>query len=76
MEVDSSEVEKSDIDADTEVSWKMLKITHYLYKILLKQVEDAMKNGLKRSSSAPLINQLVAAEAAGSLVRDVGARHR
>lgn len=36
MEVDSSEVEKSDIDADTEVSWKMLKITHYLYKILLK----------------------------------------
>jgi len=34
-----------------------------------------MKNGLKRSSSAPLINQLVAAEAAGSLVRDVGARH-
>ena len=76
MEVDSSEVEKSDIDADTEVSWKMLNITPYLYKILLKQVEDAMKNGLKRSSSEPLINQLVAAEAAGSLVRDVGTRHR
>ena len=24
MEVDSSEVEKSDIDADTEVSWDMI----------------------------------------------------
>jgi len=45
MEVDSShEVERADLEADTEV-------------------EDAMKNGLKRSSSAPLINQLVAAEA-------------
>ena len=30
------------------------------------EVEDAMKNGLKRSSSAPLINQLVAAEAAAA----------
>jgi len=32
------------------------------------EVEDAMKNGLKRSSSAPLINQLVAAEAASSSI--------
>ena len=29
------------------------------------EVEDAMKNGLKRSCSAPLINQLVAAEEEG-----------
>jgi len=32
------------------------------------EVEDAMKNGLKRSSSAPLINQLVAVEAASSSI--------
>jgi len=43
--VDSAEVERSDIDADTEV-------------------EDAMKSCLKRSSSAPLINQLVSSESA------------
>ena len=50
MEVDSNhEVERADLEADTEV-------------------EDAMKNGLKRSSSAPLINQLVAAEAASSSI--------
>ena len=36
------------------------------------EVEDAMKNGLKRSCSAPLINQLIAAEDEGR-VRD-GAR--
>ena len=30
MEVDSSEVEKSDIDADTEVSWDMFKTIYYL----------------------------------------------
>ena len=29
------------------------------------EVEDAMKNGLKRSSSAPLINQLIVAEEEG-----------
>ena len=29
------------------------------------EVEDAMKNGLKRSCSAPLINQLIAAEDEG-----------
>lgn len=46
MEVDcgEAEVERSDLEADTEV-------------------EDAMKNGLKRSSSAPLIPQLVESSA-------------
>jgi len=57
MEVDSShEVERADLEADTEV-------------------EDAMKNGLKRSSSAPLINQLVAAEAvSNSILHTAAAR--
>ena len=36
MEVDSSEVEKSDIDADTEVSWKMLKIIYIYVSICTK----------------------------------------
>lgn len=57
MEVDSNEVERSDLDADTEV-------------------EDAMKNGLKRSSSAPLINQLVASEATSGLSREGPPRQR
>jgi len=35
------------------------------------EVEDAMKNGLKRSSSAPLINQLVAAEAAAAATNSI-----
>lgn len=50
MEVDNSDVERADIDADSEV-------------------EDAMKNGLKRSSSAPLIHQLVVAETSSSITR-------
>ena len=33
------------------------------------EVEDAMKNGLKRSCSAPLINQLVAAEPLPASIR-------
>ena len=35
-----------------------------------------MKNGLKRSSSAPLINQLVASEAGSSLGREGPPRQR
>jgi len=38
------------------------------------EVEDAMKNGLKRSSSAPLINQLVAAESSSSILHTAAAR--
>ena len=40
MEVDSSEVEKSDIDADTEVSWDMFKIIYYLRATNLKLLSE------------------------------------
>jgi len=40
------------------------------------EVEDAMKNGLKRSSSAPLINQLVAAEVSQTRETTGGARRQ
>ena len=42
------------------------------------EVEDTLANGLKRSSSAPLINQLIAAEQAAESNRFVSAsiRHR
>ena len=81
MEVDSSEIERSDLDADSEVlSFYLTPITlepHMKLSCVVSQVEDAMKNGLKRSSSAPLINQLVAEpESSASILQSSSSSRR
>jgi len=64
MDVDISECGQETENPDLEVD---------------NEVEDTLSNGLKRSSSAPLINQLVAAEQAAAdsvSSRTSGVRHR